>query len=90
MSPACDIIDFKCIFINEIAGNVTLAIVLLMILYFVAASRMKIGFDTTIYFLFPVIVIIGLAGGGFSVIYAFVTLFVAFMVGWIINKFIST
>lgn len=87
--PSCEIIDFKCIFINEIAGSLTLAIVLLMILYFVAASKMKIGFDTTIYFLFPVIVILGLAGGGFSIIFAFVTLFVAFMVGWIINKFMS-
>ena len=87
--PSCEIIDFRCIFINEIAGSVTLAIVLLMILFFVAMSRMKIGFDTTIYLLFPVLIIVSLAGGGFSIIFAFVTLFVAFMVGWMINKLIS-
>ncbi len=87
--PSCEIIDFKCIFINEIAGSVTLAIVLATILYFVATSRLKLGFDTTIYFLFPVLVILGLLGGGFSIIFAFVTLFIALMVGWIINKYIS-
>ncbi|HEC39512.1 hypothetical protein LCGC14_0538370 [marine sediment metagenome] len=86
---SCDIIDFKCIFINEIVGSVTLAIIIGMILYFIVASRLKLGFDTTIYFLFPVLVIIGLAGGGFTIIYAFATLFVAFMVGWAINKFIT-
>ena len=87
--PSCEIIDFKCIFINEIAGSVTLAIVLAMILYFVATSRLKLGFDTTIYFLFPVLVIVGLLGGGFSIIFAFVALFVALLVGWMINKVVS-
>lgn len=87
--PSCEIIDFKCIFINEIAGSVTLAIVIAMILYFVATSRLKLGFDTTMYFLFPVLVIVGLLGGGFSIIFAFVALFVALLVGWMINKVIS-
>lgn len=86
---SCNIIDFKCIFINEIAGSLTLALVLVVILYFIAASRLKLGFDTSIYFLFPVLVIIGLAGGGFSILFAFVALFVALMVGWIINKYMS-
>ncbi len=88
--PSCEIIDFKCIFINEIAGSVMLGLVLLMILYFVAASRLKLGFDTTIYFLFPVLVIFSLAGGGFSIIFAFVALFVALLVGWMINKILSS
>lgn len=89
MPSSCEIIDFKCLFINEIVGNVTLTIVLFMILYFIMASKLKWGFEITIYLLFPVIVIIGLAGGGFSTIFAFVTLLVAFMVGWAVNKFIS-
>ena len=86
----CEIIDFRCLFINEIVGSVTLTIVLFMILYFIMASKLKWGFEITIYLLLPVIVIIGLAGGGFSIIFAFVTLLVAFMVGWAVNKFISS
>jgi len=87
--PACEIIDFKCLFVNEIAGSVTLAIVLFLILYFVAASRMKIGFDTTVYFLFPVIVIASVAVGGFAAIFAFATVFSAILIGWMINKIVS-
>lgn len=89
MSPACEIIDFKCIFVNEIAGSVTLAILLFLILYFIAASRMKIGFDTTVYFLFPIIVIASAAVGGFTAIFAFVTVFVAILIGWMVNKIMS-
>ncbi|KKN59062.1 hypothetical protein LCGC14_0546170 [marine sediment metagenome] len=87
--PACEIIDFKCLFVNEIAGSVTLAVVLFLILYFVAASRMKIGFDTTVYFLFPIIIIASAAVGGFAVIFAFATVFSAIMIGWIINKIVA-
>ena len=86
---ACEIIDFKCLFVNEIAGSITLAIILFLILYFIAASRMKIGFDTTIYFLFPIIIIASAAVGGFSTVFAFATVFSAIMIGWIINKLIS-
>ena len=87
---ACEIIDFKCLFINEIVGSVTLFIVLFMVLYFVVTSKLKLGFEITIYLMIPTLVIIALAGGGFSIVFAFVTLLVAFMVGWAVNKFISS
>ena len=86
MAPLCDIIDFKCIFINEIAGNIMLAFVLFIILYFIAASRLKIGFDTTIFFLFPILVIYSVTVGGFALVFAFVTLAGVILLGWIINK----
>lgn len=86
---SCEIIDFKCIFVNEIAGSLALAIILFLILYFVAASRLKIGFDTTVYFLFPIIIIASAAIGGFTAVFAFATVFSAILIGWIINKYIS-
>ena len=82
----CNIIDFKCIFINEIAGSITLAFILFIILYFIAASRLKIGFDTTIYFLFPMLVIYSVTVGGFALVFGFVTLAGIILLGWIINK----
>ncbi len=87
---ACEIIDFKCIFVNEIAGSIALAVIIFLILYFVAMSRLKMQFDTTIYFLFPIIVISSAAIGGFTAVFAFATVFAAIMLGWIINKLFSS
>ena len=84
---ACDIIDFQCVFINEIAGSFILAFLIFLILYFIAASRLKIGFDTTIFFLFPMIVITSVTVGGFVALFAFVTLAGAILIAWIINKY---
>ena len=86
MSTACDIIDFRCIFVNEIAGSLLIAFMLFLILYFIAASRLKIGFDTTIYFLFPILIIASASLGGFSIVFAFGSLAGIFLLIWIVNK----
>lgn len=87
--PGCEILDFRCIFVNEIVGSALLAGVIAIILYFMAASRLRFGFDTTMAFLFPVLFIFGLAISGFSVIFAFATVIVGFMLAWIFNKIIG-
>ena len=87
--PACDLLDFRCIFVNEIVGDVVLAGVLALVLYFIAASRLRLGFDTTIVFLFPILFIFGLAISGFSTIFAFATILVGFMLAWIFNRIIK-
>ncbi len=86
---ACDLLDFRCIFVNEIVGDVVLAGVLAIVLYFIFASRMKMGFDTTITFLFPILLIFGLAISGFSTIFAFSTIIVGLMLAWIFNRVIG-
>ncbi len=80
---ACDILDLKCLFVSEIAGSVTLAIVIAAIFYFIIASKMRFGFDTTVLFAVPVILIFGLAFGGFSIIFAFVTILAALLLAWL-------
>ena len=79
----CEILDIKCLFVSEIVGSVTLAIIIGVIFYFIIASKMKFGFDTTALFAVPVILIFGLAFGAFSVIYAFVTILAAIMLAWL-------
>ena len=85
----CELLDFRCIFVNEIAGSVLLASVLALVIYFIVASKMRWGFDTTITFLFPILFIFGLAISGFSVIYAFATIVVSLMVAWLFNRVIG-
>lgn len=85
----CDILDFKCIFMNELIGSTILTMIFLTIVYFVVASKVKIGFDTTIAFAFPVIMIGGLFLTGFSVIYAVVTILAGIMLAWIFNSIIG-
>lgn len=85
----CDILDLKCIFVNELVGSTVLAVVLGLVLYFIIASKNRFGFDTTITLLFPILFIMGLAVTGFSIIFAFATVFIGLMLAWIFNKLIG-
>lgn len=86
---SCDILDFRCIFVSEIVGSVFLATILAMVLYFIIASKLNWGFTTTIGFMVPVILILGLSFAGFSAIMAFLTVIIGFMLAWVFNKLIG-
>ena len=86
---SCEILDFRCIFVSEIVGSVFLATILAMVLYFIIASKLNWGFTTTVGFLFPIILILGLTFSGFTAIMAFSTVVIGFMLAWIFNKLIG-
>ena len=85
----CDIIDFRCIFVNEIAGTVFMASLLGVLFYFMISSKMNWGFTTTIGFLIPIAFVFSLAISGFSAVMAFGTIIVGFMLAWIVNKLLG-
>jgi len=82
----CDILDLRCIFVNELVGSVTLTAILLAVAYFIIASKSRLGFDTTIILALPIILIVSLMVGGFAVIYAFATVLIAIMLAWLFDK----
>lgn len=86
---SCEIIDFRCIFVSEIVGSVFLATIFAVLFYFIIASKLNWGFQTTIGFGVPLLLISGLAFSGFSAIMAFMTLIVGFMLAWVFNKIIG-
>lgn len=85
----CDILDFRCIFVSEIIGSVFLATIVAMILYFIIASKLNWGFTTTIGFMIPTVLILGLSLAGFSAIMAFSTIVIGFMLAWVFNKLVG-
>ena len=85
----CDLIDFKCIFVNEIVGSVVLSVVISFIFYFMIAGKLNLGFDATIAFSFPILLIFGLAFTGFPVIDAFITVIVGLLLALLFNKIIG-
>ncbi len=85
----CEILDFRCIFVSEIVGDVFLATIIAMVFYFIIASKLNWGFTTTIGFMFPIILILGLTLSGFTAIMAFSTVVIGFMLAWIFNKLIG-
>lgn len=85
----CEILDFRCILVSELIGSTVLAGIAMLVLYFVIAGKLRFGFETTIYFLAPMLLIVGLAITGFSVIYAFTTVVVAIMVAWVFNRIVG-
>ncbi len=85
----CEILDFRCIFVSELVGSVFLATIVAMILYFIIASKLNWGFTTTIGFMIPMVLILGLTFAGFSAIMAFLTIIVGFMLAWVFNKLIG-
>lgn len=86
---SCDVIDLKCFFVNEIIGSIALTTILMVLIYFVIAARLKFGFETTMYGAIPVVLILGLMFSGFQPIYAFLTFLAAMLVSIIIQRFIG-
>ena len=85
----CDILDFQCIFVNELIGNVVLASILGAILYFIVAGKSRFGFDLTIALLVPILLMMGLYFTGFSIIYAFSAVVVGLMLYWVYIRIIG-
>jgi len=85
---SCDILDFRCIFVNEIVGSALLSVLFVALLYFIIAGKLKLGFDTTIVFIFPILLIGGLMITGFSAVFAFSTVIIGIMVAWVFNEII--
>lgn len=85
----CDLLDLRCIFVNELIGNLALAGILIIVFYFAIAAKLRLGFDTTIMFSIPTILLVGLAIGALSPIMAFVTVIVGLMVSFVFRKIIG-
>lgn len=85
----CDVLDFRCIMVSELVGSAILAVVFGVILYFIIANKLKMGFDTAIFLALPVIFLFSLVMTGFSAIYAFASVMVAIMLAWMFNKIIG-
>lgn len=86
---SCDLLDFRCIFVSEIAGGVLMASMIALLFYFIIASRLNWGFNTTVGLLFPILLIMGLAFSGFTAIMAFATIILGFMIAWMFNRLIG-
>jgi hypothetical protein len=70
----CDILDIKCILVNELIGNAALALILAAIGYFIIASKMKLGFDTTLVLSVPILLGFASVIIGFSAIFSIITI----------------
>ncbi len=85
----CDVLDLRCIFVNEIFGSIALATLFAIISYFIFTSKIRIGFRSSLVIFVPLVLIFSLAFGGFALIYPFVTLFVAILLAIIVQKIIG-
>ena len=87
--PGCDLLDLRCIFVNELAGSAFLSIIIATIFFFIFSSKIKIGFRTSIVVAVPILLIFGLTLTGFSTLYAFITVLVGFMLAAVFQKLIG-
>jgi hypothetical protein len=74
---------------NELIGSAVLTVLLAAVLYFVFAAKARLGFDSTIFLAFPLLLILGLVTIGFSTIYAFATIMAAILLAFIFNRFLG-
>ena len=82
---ACDLLDWRCIIISELIGDVLLAILVAVLFYFIIATKLRWGFDNTMAFSVPILLIVGLAFAGFSAIFAFATVIIGLLLAWVFN-----
>ncbi len=87
--PGCNLLDFRCIFVNELIGNAFLAIVLATIFFFIFSSKIKVGFRTSIVVVVPILLIFGLTLTGFSTLFAFLTVLLGLMLAAVFQKLIG-
>ena len=86
---ACDILDLRCILVNELIGSVTLTVILVTIFYFAFASKMRLGMETTMIFGLIFLLLAGLVIGGLSTIILFASVLTALLMAWMFNKIIG-
>lgn len=84
----CELLDFRCILMNEIVGSALLAAILGAMVYFMIASKLRLGFDTTVAFMVPFLLIGGLMWAGFSTLYYLMAIAVGVLLAWIFNEII--
>lgn len=86
----CDVLNIRCIIVNELVGSAFLTVLLLGLLYFIIASKLKFGFETTFVIAIPLGLAFSLfAGNMFSALFGFFTLLIGLLVAWIIMKFME-
>jgi len=85
----CNILDWRCIIVNELVGSAILAVLFAAILYFIVASRLRLGFELTLFLGIPLMFILGMMFAGFSGIMAFMTIIIGLMLAWIFQKVVE-
>lgn len=85
----CELLDMRCFIVNELIGSVGLSILLFGILYFIAASRTRLGFETTLTLSIPIILIFAIGVGQLNILMAFITVIVGIMLAWIFDRIIG-
>ena len=64
----CDLLDWRCIIVNEIVGSTLLTLILFALVYFIFAAKNKWGYDTTVFMALPLVLIFSLTIASFSAI----------------------
>lgn len=86
---ACDILDIRCVLVNELIGSSILAMIFVVIIYLVVAGKLRFGFETTITLAFPIIAGFGLYVYGIQAIYAFGTVFIGLLLAMVYLRLIG-
>ena len=73
----CDIIDLRCIYVNDLIGSPILASLILMALFYSLASYNKWGYKTTIWMQIIVLPILFYFIAGTTLAFALATFFVS-------------
>lgn len=86
----CSPIDFICVIKNDLIGNAFLAVLFILLLYFIIASKLRFGFDTTFIILIPLSIMLGLAiGQAAGAIIAFSTIIIGIFLGIIVSRLLE-
>jgi len=73
----CNVLDLRCIFVNEIFGSGVLAIIAAVVLWFIFANKLRISFRISIMTLFVILPIFAIMLSGFQIIFAFLSVIAA-------------
>ena len=85
----CDILDVRCIMVNEVIGDALLAVILMAIVYFSLAVVFRWSWNTTTVLGLPLILGLGTVIYGFTAVYTIAGVVVGIFAALAINRLIG-
>jgi len=85
----CDLLNWKCIFVNELIGSSILTLVLGFILATIVASKLQLKFRTSIFLLTSILIIGGMMISSFTTIFTIATIGIGLVTAWVWQRIIK-
>ena len=82
----CDVLDIRCVLVNELIGNASISVLILVLVYFIWCIKKRIQYEVMIGLAFPIVLMTNFIFGGSFLIYILAGIGAAIMLAFLIRR----